>query len=136
MHPIFKKAAEISHAAVVITNDKAVIIYVNDAFCELTGYSAKEVIGQNPRILQSGEQSSKYYQELWDTLLAGKEWSGEFCNKAKDGTLFWEFATISPCKDTNGDLYYVGVKTNITKIKELEQKLILLFDKAEKYCTS
>ena len=131
MSPIFKKAADISHAAVVITDADAIIRYVNDAFCELTGYSKEESIGQNPRILQSGIQAADY-KELWGALSQGKEWTGEFCNKAKDGTLFWELATIAPAQDSTGALCYVGVKSNITKVRQLEEKLVSLCEKAEK----
>lgn len=131
MLSIYQKAAEISHSAIIITDSDATIIYVNDAFCNLTGYSKKEIIGQKPSILKSGVQPQECYKELWNTLVSGEEWSGEFCNKAKDGSIFWEFATIAPARDSNGDLYYVGVKTDITKIKGLEEKLVKLCDKAD-----
>lgn len=118
------QAIEQSPATIVITNVDGVIEYVNPKFCETTGYSAEEAIGQNPRILKSGEMSAEGYAEMWKTLAAGKEWSGEFHNKRKDGTLYWELASISPLFDKEGFLSgYLAVKEDITERKSIDAEL-------------
>lgn len=119
---MFKKACDISACSIVITDADANIIYANDACCELTGYSREEVIGQNPRMFKSGEQSPEVYQEMWDTLLSGQPWRGEFANKKKDGSLYWERIVIVP-HDEDGKRYYIGVKKDITVEKRLERKV-------------
>ncbi len=95
----------------------------------VTGYTLAEVLGKNPRILKSGEKSPEAYRELWETITAGKEWSGEFHNKKKNGELFWESASISPIRDPAGRVtHYVAVKEDITARKQNEaerDKLIL-----------
>lgn len=117
-------AVEQSPAAVVITDLDAAIEYVNPKFTEITGYSYEEVRGQNPRILQSGNFTSEDYQKLWQTLQAGEEWHGEFHNRRKDGSLFWEQASISPLRDAQGRItHYVAVKEDITTRKHYEQQL-------------
>ena len=117
-------AVEQSPASVVITNLGGAIEYVNDRFTEVTGYEAAEVLGQNPRILQSGETGIVDYQQLWSHLLAGEQWQGEFLNKHKSGQLFWERALISPLRDDQGQItHYVGVKEDITTQKTYEKEL-------------
>jgi PAS domain S-box-containing protein len=109
-----------SASCVVITNINGEIEYVNDAFEKLTGYTRTKVIGQNPRVLKSGAQSAEFYLKLWKTITAGQQWQGEFKNKKKDGTYYWESASISPMFDKNGRVsHFIAVKENIT-----EQKLI------------
>lgn len=113
-------AVEQSHNSVMITEVTGEIIYVNPVFCELTGYSKKDVLGISPKFLQSGEMPETGYESLWNTLKTGKEWRGEFHNKKKNGELFWERARISPVKDSAGNaLYFVAVKQDITKEKQL-----------------
>ncbi|HEX71937.1 MAG TPA: PAS domain-containing sensor histidine kinase, partial [Candidatus Hydrogenedentes bacterium] len=117
-------AVEQSPACVVITDYEGAIEYVNPQFAALTGYSLDEVLGQNPRILKSGETSQEDYQELWDTIKAGREWHGEFHNKKKDGTLYWERALISPIRDDAGNItHFIGLKEDITFQKILEDQL-------------
>ncbi len=121
---LFKSATEQSASAIVITNLAGDIIYVNKKFCKITGYDCDEVLGSNPRILKSGKQSKEFYEELWETISAGKEWRGEFHNKRKDGSLYWEFATISPIKNNEGKItHYVAVKEDITAQKKVEEEL-------------
>ena len=96
------QAVEQSPASVVITDLKGTIEYVNPKFCEVTGYTIEEAIGQNPRILKSGHTPPEVYRELWKTIKAGYEWRGEFQNKKKNGELYWESATISPLKSADG----------------------------------
>lgn len=118
------KSIEQSPTSIVITNPQGDIEYVNPKFEELTGYSLKEAIGQNPRILKSGKTSDTDYQFLWKTISAGKVWRGEFHNKKKNGQFFWEAASISPVKNSEGRIInYVAVKEDITHQKELQDKL-------------
>ncbi|MCP4622338.1 MAG: PAS domain S-box protein, partial [bacterium] len=119
------QAMEQSPASVMITDTKGIIQYVNPKFSQVTGYSAAEAIGQNPRILQSGKQPPEFYREMWDTLTAGREWRGEFHNRKKNGELFWELASIAGVKASNGTItHYVAVKEDITQRKQLEEETV------------
>ena len=118
------RAVEQSPATVVVTDRTGRIEYVNPKFTETTGYTSEEAVGQNPRILKAGSQTPEFYKGLWDTITAGNEWTGEFCNKKKNGELYWESASISPIRDAGGEItHYVAVKENITKRKEMEEEL-------------
>jgi PAS domain S-box-containing protein len=125
-------AVEQSPAAILITNLRGQIEYVNTAFCNLTGYTLEEMRGKNPRLLKSGKHSPDFYQSMWEVLLSGKTWRGELRNRKKNGELFWESACISPVRDDRGQAtHYVGIKEDITARKlavealaEAEQKLI------------
>ena len=118
------QAVETTPTSIVITDIEGNIEYVNPAFINNTGYSNEEVIGKNPRILKSSIQSDEYYSKMWRTILAGKAWKGELCNKKKNGDLFWESATISPIHDKAGTItHLVAVKENITKRKSAEDEL-------------
>jgi two-component system NtrC family sensor kinase len=119
------RGLEQSPAAIVITNIEGVIEYVNPKFIQTTGYTAEEAIGQNPRVLKSGEMSADDYTELWKRITSGKEWRGEFHNRRKDGTLYWEFASISPLLNKEGEITgYLAVKEDITKRKAIEAELV------------
>ncbi len=116
----------IEHAsdAIVITNTDGSINYVNPAFEKTTGYTLDEARGQNCRILQSGEHDKKFYQEMWNTLTAGRTWKGKLHNRRKDMTLYTEDSTISPVFDQSGKITnYVAVKRDVTEVLELEKKL-------------
>jgi two-component system NtrC family sensor kinase len=118
------RAVEQSPATIVITDLNGTIEYVNPKFCEITGYSASEALGQNPSVLKSGEMSAEKYTELWKTITSGNEWRGEFHNKRKDGTLYWEFASISPLYDKDSHITgYLAVKEDITARKAVEEEL-------------
>ncbi|MBT8363427.1 MAG: PAS domain S-box protein, partial [Deltaproteobacteria bacterium] len=118
------QATENSPASVVVTDKDGIIEYVNPIFCEVTGYSADEAIGQNPRVLKSGDLPESYYKELWDTILSGNVWRGEFVNKKKNGEEFWESASISPIKSEEGEVtHFVAVKEDITSRKQMENDL-------------
>lgn len=120
----FSKAIEHSPLSIIITNARAEIEYTNPCFNELTGYTREEIIGKNPRILQSGEMPATFYRHLWDTLTAGKDWKGEFRNKKKNGELYIEQAIITPLFDENGKIsHYVGVKEDVTEQKKIEEAL-------------
>lgn len=117
-------AVEHSPVAVVITDPNGFIQYVNPKFTTLTGYAVKEVIGKKTNILRSGNHSQEFYQEFWETILTGKEWSGEFHDKKKNGDLYWESVSISSLKDEFGTIkYFIAVKEDITEKKSLYKKI-------------
>ena len=89
-------ALEAAPSAIVITDFKGTIMWVNQAFTTMTGYSRDEVMGKNPRLLKSGDQPKAYYAELWSTISSGKVWQGEIVNRRKDGTTYTEEMTITP----------------------------------------
>ncbi|MEF8702326.1 MAG: EAL domain-containing protein [Candidatus Accumulibacter sp. UW26] len=121
------QAVEQSPAAIVITNRNAEIEYVNPRFTHVTGYSWQEAIGQNPRLLQSGETPPEIYQALWRTLLAGRIWSGVLLNRRKDGTLFWQRGAISPIFDDQGEVtHYLAVQEDVSERRVTEARLRLL----------
>ncbi len=127
-----RAAVEQTANCIVITDVHGLIVYVNPAFEKATGYTSAEVMGQTPRILKSGEQNEELYHQLWETISAGKSWHGQFHNRRKDGTLFWESATISPVLDASGGIIsYIAVKQDITERKELEDNLLKALDLAE-----
>lgn len=118
------EAVKNSPVSIVITDSNGTIEYVNPKFSELTQYSFEEVVGQNPQILDAGHQSHEHFEDMWQTILGGQEWHGEFCNKKKDGELFWELASISPILDDDGEiLHFVSVKEDITSRKLTEANL-------------
>ncbi len=118
------KAVAQSPVSIVITDKDGNIEYVNPKFTEMTGYMYSEAIGKNPRILKAGTKTENEYKELWDTILSGNIWKGEFQNKRKDGTLFWESASISPIKDKKGNItQFVAVKEDIT-VKKINEGLL------------
>jgi PAS domain S-box-containing protein len=114
-----------SPVSIVITNATGAIEYVNPKFTQVTGYALGEVLGKNPRILKSGETSAEEYRQMWETITAGKEWRGEFHNKRKDGTLYWEMASISPLRNPAGEItHFISVKEDTTERKQLESKFL------------
>ena len=117
-------AVEQSPASVVITDLDASIQYVNPRFVEVTGYTAAEAIGQNPRILQSKQTPPETYLEMWDKLSNGYPWRGELINKRKNGEIYYEESHIAPVKNHGGAItHYVAVKTDITARKRAESTL-------------
>ena len=117
-------AIEQSPVSVVITNIEGNIEYINPKFSQVSGYSKKEILGANPRILKSGKQEDSFYHKLWTSISNGKVWKGEFLNKRKDGSLFWETATIAPIKDEKGKTtHYFAVKEDITSLKNIQSRL-------------
>lgn len=119
------RTVEQSPSMVIITDPSGIIEYVNPKFSEVTGYSLEEITGKKPSILKSGHTTQAIYRELWETILEGDEWRGEFHNKKKNGDLFWEYAYISSIKSPEGGIeHFVAVKEDITKRKEYEDKLI------------
>jgi PAS domain S-box-containing protein len=117
-------AVEQSPVSIVITNLRGEIEYVNPKFKDVTGYSADEIIGQNPRILKSGYTSAEEYQTLWKTINEGGQWRGKFLNKKKNGELYWESAALSPIVNESGKVtHYLAVKEDITEREHREQEL-------------
>jgi len=117
-------AIEQAGECVVITDANATIQYVNPAFEKITGYARAEVIGQNPRILQSGRHDGSFYTSMWKTLISGDVWSGHFVNHRKDGSLYEEDVTISPVKNAQGKITnYVAVKRDVTEEIKKEKQL-------------
>ncbi len=117
-------AIEQAAETIVITDAEGAIQYVNPAFEQITGYTCEEAIGQNPRILKSGQQDDAFYKDMWDTLTRGDVWNGRIVNKRKDHTLYTEEATISPVRDASGrTVNYVAVKRDITEEMKLEEQL-------------
>ncbi|MGO9308359.1 MAG: PAS domain S-box protein [Spirochaetia bacterium] len=110
-------------ASIVITDVQGNIEYVNPKFTQLTGYSADEVLGKNPRILKSGHTSPHEYVHLWETITAGREWRGELLNRRKNGELFWELATISAVRNAaHAITHFVAVKEDITERKRAQDE--------------
>lgn len=115
---------EQSPESIVFADIDGTIEYVNPAFERVTGYSRDEVIGQNPRLLQSGLTPPERYREMWDTLTAGHPWQGEFVNKRKDGSQYLELARMSPIRQADGKItHYAAVKTDITEQRRNEAEL-------------
>jgi diguanylate cyclase (GGDEF)-like protein/PAS domain S-box-containing protein len=118
------QAVEHSPSIVVITDVTGTIEYVNPKFCTVTGWPRDEVIGQTPRLLKSGLTPGETYRDLWGTILSGREWHGDLCNRRKDGTLYWESCSISPIFDESGTLtHFVGVMEDISERKRLQDEL-------------
>jgi len=125
-------AVEQAANAVVITDASARIEYVNPAFERRTGYSLAEVLGKNPRVLKSGEQSDSFYKEMWKTLRSGMTWHGRFHNRRKDGSLYWESATISPIVDATGRIIrFIAVKEDISREVEVTDQLRIARDQLQ-----
>ncbi len=118
------RAVEQSPTGVIITDIQGNIEYVNPQFTQLTGFTPEEALGNNPRILKSGEQPKEFYQQLWETITSGAEWRGEFRNRKKSGELYWESASISPIRNPEGTVtHFVGIKEDITEHKRIDDAL-------------
>ena len=111
--------------AILITDKKGNIEYVNSKFIQLTGYTLDDSVGKNPRFLNSGKIVPVVYKNLWETIKSGREWQGGFCNKKKNGKLYWESASISPIKNIEGAItHFVAFKKDITEQKRRKEKLL------------
>lgn len=118
------RAVEQSPLSIVITDQAGNIEYVNPHFTRLTGYAPEEVQGQNPRVLKSGHQPEEFYREMWETILGGRVWYGEFCNLKKGGEEYWERASISPIKSAKGEItHFVAVKEDVTERRRARERL-------------
>jgi adenylate cyclase len=120
----FFVAVEHAPSDIVITNFKGLIEYVNPHFQGTTGYQFEEAKGKNPRILKSGKMSKEFIKNLWDTILDGKVWFGEFIDKKKDGSFYWESARIAPILDSDNKItHFIKVSEDVTARKEAEENL-------------
>ncbi len=120
--PILKSILKSSPVSIVITTQDGTIEYVNSFFEEMTGYTAREAIGCNPRILKSGLTPEEEYVELWQTILAGKTWRGRFIDKTKDGRIYIEEARIAPVFDASGKIeHFVAIKEDVTAFVEAQR---------------
>ncbi len=118
------QAIEQASDIVVVTDTSGMILYTNPAFERVSGYTREEAMGQNPRILKSGEHDAAFYKAMWDVLSRGELWHGRIINKKKDGTLYTEEATITPVKDDMGrTVNFVAVKRDITEKLKLEEQI-------------
>lgn len=114
-------ALEQSPATIIVTDSEGKIVYANPKFVSTTGYQLEEALGQTPRLLKSGETSQEEYRRLWQTIKAGREWRGIFHNRRKDGSLYWERASISPVHDAKGRItHFMAVKEDITSFMEAD----------------
>jgi PAS domain S-box-containing protein len=124
IHRRLVTAVEHTAEGVIVTNTEGIIEYVNKASEQMTGYTKEELLGQNPRILKSGEHGQAYYKAMWETIKGGKVWFGQMINRRKDGRLYHEAATISPVKDPSGNIVnFVAVNRDITEHMELSKQL-------------
>jgi hypothetical protein len=113
--------------AVVITDPDGTIQWVNPAFTALTGYTAQEIVGQNPRLLKSGKQDETVYRNLWQTISSGQVWSGELINRRKDGSLYTEEMTITPVRSADGTIArYIAIKQDVSERKRAEEEILKL----------
>jgi PAS domain S-box-containing protein len=128
-----------SHASILITDKNGSIVFVNDEFCKTSKFSKEELLGKNPRIMNSGVHDSLFFKNLWDTLLLGNVWKGTVCNRTKTGELVWLETIIKPVFNDNSEInQFIAIRFNITesvslksKFKTQEQQLI----SASKYST-
>src|ERR1035441_3154271 len=116
-------ALEATANAVMITNKGGMVIWVNSAFEQLTGYTHAEMVGQSTRVLKSGQNSRALYEEMWRTIQGGRIWRGELINRRKDGSLYDEEMTITPVQDSRGKTtHYIAIKLDISERRQAETK--------------
>jgi PAS domain S-box-containing protein len=109
---------------VVITDRQGTIQWVNPAFEALTGYQAQEVLGQNPRLLKSGQHRPEFYEELWRTISGGNVWRGEFINRHKDGSFYYDEHTITPVRSSGGEItHFIAIMQDVTQRKQAEVEI-------------
>lgn len=121
------KVFESSNEGIIVTDADNNIIKVNPAFSAITGYSAEEIIGKNPRILSSGLQSVEFYQQLWEALHIEGSWTGEIWNRRKNGETFPQWLSISTVKDSEGEIQqYIAMMSDITEAKESQKRIAFL----------
>src|ERR1035437_4406512 len=119
-------ALEAAANGIVITDRHGAIVWANHAFTTMTGYSKEEILGQNHRLLKSGEQPESYYANLWSTISSGKVWQGELVNRRKDGTTYTEGMTITPIPPNVGEAnltHFIAIKQDITERNSAEEEV-------------
>lgn len=121
------------HAIVSVADRDGTIVYANDKFCEISGYSRVDLLGHNHRMLNSGTQPRGFFEDMWATITKGDVWVGEVCNRRKDGSLYWVESSITPFMDEAGLPYqYISVRTDITHLKNTELALRAARDEADR----
>ena len=116
--------------AVLISNKAGMVIWVNSAFEQLTGYTHVEIVGQSTRVLKSGQNSQALYEEMWRTIHGGRIWRGELTNRRKDGSLYDEEMTITPVQDRKGEItHYIAIKLDISERRQAEANLLSLTER-------
>ena len=122
-----EQSMSVAANSIILVDVSGKIFWVNDTFTRLTGYSQEEALGNNPRVLKSGQHSPEFYRELWQTVLAGKVWKGEIINRRKDGSLYHQGTTITPVLNATGHVtHFIGVQEDITARKQAEAENIRL----------
>ncbi len=117
-------ALETAADAVLITDAEGVILWVNPAFATTTGHTADEAIGKTPRILKSGEHDEAFLRDFWETIRSGRSWRGEFVNRRKDGTVYYDESTVTPVLDSEGTVtHFVGIMHDVTLRRATEEAL-------------
>lgn len=112
------------HSILAITDVKGTITYANNKFCEISGYDPDEIIGQNHRMLKSGQHDTEFFRDMYKTIANGGVWHGVICNKAKDGHLYWVDSTIMPFMGENGKpRSYVAIRTDVSEMVKTQQEL-------------
>lgn len=128
----YQKVAMDMHSIVSESDASGLITYVNDKFVEVSGYSRKELIGKNHRIVKSNHHSKSFYKDIWQTIISGKIWSGEIKNRKKNGEDYWVESTIIPFLDDSGLPYkYVSIRTDITPMMKIQEDLFDAKERAE-----
>ncbi|SEH42269.1 PAS domain S-box-containing protein [Halopenitus malekzadehii] len=123
-HQLFRRAVEASGHSIYFTDSNGVIEYVNPAFEDISGYTAADAVGMTPRILKSGEHTTAFYAELWDTILAGETWRSEIVNETKDGERYIADQTIAPVENADGKItHFVAINADITETYEYEREI-------------
>jgi len=129
---ILSQAVEQSSVGIEIWDTDGIIQYVNPKFTEISGCGRDEVVGKKTSISKSHFNPGECYEEIWETITAGKDWHGEFFNKKKNGDLYWDSTLISPIKDTGGNItHFIAIKEDITQRKDMEMELLSAKESAE-----